>query len=97
MNANDALERIWKEAVVAYFKIFAQLCGETEKGNNTLSRPIADLRAKIRTCKVKSCRTTRPGGTWGKRRYSSYSFLTPALDGGECSATRPGRDLPPGK
>jgi hypothetical protein len=33
----------------------------------------------------------------GERRYSSYSFLTSALDGGEWSASRPGRTLPPGK
>jgi hypothetical protein len=33
----------------------------------------------------------------GDRRYSSYSFLTSALDGGEWSASRPGRALPPGK
>jgi hypothetical protein len=31
----------------------------------------------------------------GERRYSSYSFLTSALDGGEWSASRPGRSLPP--
>jgi hypothetical protein len=29
--------------------------------------------------------------------YSSYSFSTPALDGGEWSASRPGRTLAPGK
>jgi hypothetical protein len=33
----------------------------------------------------------------GDRRYSSYSFLTSALEGGEWSASRPGRPLPPGK
>jgi hypothetical protein len=33
----------------------------------------------------------------GKRRYSSYSFLTSALEGGEWSASRPGRALPPDK
>jgi hypothetical protein len=33
----------------------------------------------------------------GDRRYSSYSFLTSALEGGEWSASRPGRALPPGK
>jgi hypothetical protein len=33
----------------------------------------------------------------GGRRYSSYSFLTSALEGGEWSASRPGRALPPGK
>jgi hypothetical protein len=33
----------------------------------------------------------------GERRYSSYSFSTLALDGGEWSASRPGRALAPGK
>jgi hypothetical protein len=32
-----------------------------------------------------------------ERRYSSYSFITSALDGGEWSASRPGRALTPGK
>jgi hypothetical protein len=31
---------------------------------------------------------------WGERRYSSYSYLTSALDGGEWVASRPGRALP---
>jgi hypothetical protein len=29
--------------------------------------------------------------------YSSYSFTTSALHGGQWSASRPGRSLPPGK
>jgi hypothetical protein len=33
------------------------------------------------------------GGRW----YSSYSYLTSALGGGEWSVSRPGRSLPPGK
>jgi hypothetical protein len=33
----------------------------------------------------------------GERMYSSYSFTTSAVDGGEWSASRPGRVLPPGK
>jgi hypothetical protein len=33
----------------------------------------------------------------GERKYSSYSFSTSALDGGEWSALRPGRALAPGK
>jgi hypothetical protein len=33
----------------------------------------------------------------GERRYSSYSYLTSALDGGEWSESRPGRALLPGK
>jgi hypothetical protein len=44
--------------------------------------------------KVKSDPATRHGGAWGERRYSSYSFLTSALDGSEWSASRPGRALP---
>jgi hypothetical protein len=38
---------------------------------------------------------TRHGGAWGERKYSSYSFLTSALDGGEWSASGSGRALPP--
>jgi hypothetical protein len=37
------------------------------------------------------------GGAWGERIYSFYSFLTLALDGGEWSASRPGRALSRGK
>jgi hypothetical protein len=33
----------------------------------------------------------------GERRYSSYSFSTSALDGGEWSASRPGRALAQGE
>jgi hypothetical protein len=45
----------------------------------------------------KSSPSTRHGGAWGERRYSSYSFTTSALDGGEWSASRPGRALVSGK
>jgi hypothetical protein len=44
-----------------------------------------------------SCPATRHGGACGERRYSSYTFLTSALDGGEWSASRPGHALPLGK
>jgi hypothetical protein len=44
-----------------------------------------------------SCPNIRHGGVWGERRYSFYSFLTSTLDGGEWSASRPGRALPSGK
>jgi hypothetical protein len=43
------------------------------------------------------CPATRHEDAWGQRRYSSYSFLTSTLDGGEWSASRPGCALPPGK
>jgi hypothetical protein len=33
----------------------------------------------------------------GERRYSSYSFSTSALNGGERSASRPGRAFTPGE
>jgi hypothetical protein len=38
-----------------------------------------------------------PGRRLGERTYSSYSFSISALDGGEWSASRPGRTLAPGK
>jgi hypothetical protein len=44
----------------------------------------------------KSCPTTCHGGPWGER-CSSYSFSTSALNGGEWSASHPGRTLAPGK
>jgi hypothetical protein len=46
---------------------------------------------------MQSSPATRHGRAWGERRYSSHSFLTSALDGGEWLASRPGRALPPGK
>jgi hypothetical protein len=45
----------------------------------------------------KSSPATRHVGAWYERRYCSYSFTTSALDGGEWSASRPGRTLPLGK
>jgi hypothetical protein len=47
--------------------------------------------------KKQSCHTKRYARGKGERKYSSYSFLTSALDGGEWSALRPGRALPRGK
>jgi hypothetical protein len=50
----------------------------------------------VKTCMTtrnQSSPATRHGGAWGERSYSSYSFLTSSLDGGEWSASRPGRAL----
>jgi hypothetical protein len=46
---------------------------------------------------LRCCPTIPHGGDCGDRRYSSYSFSSSALDGGEWSASRPSRALPPGK
>jgi hypothetical protein len=51
----------------------------------------------ILACFSKSCPIIRHGGAWVERRYSSYSFSTSALDGGEWSASRPGRAFAPEK
>jgi hypothetical protein len=48
------------------------------------------------TLKKKQSRYT-PWMRLGERRYSSYSFTTSALDGGEWSASRPGRAFTPGE
>jgi hypothetical protein len=47
--------------------------------------------------KKQSSPATRHDGAWEERRNSSYSFLTSAIDGGEWSASRPGRVFPRGK
>jgi len=51
--------------------------------------------------KVHPCTGTealyRPYGPYGGVEVQLYSFLTTALEGGEGSASRPGRSLPPGK
>jgi hypothetical protein len=47
--------------------------------------------------KVKICVATRHAGAKEERTYSSYSFLTTALDGDEWSALRIGHASPLGK
>jgi hypothetical protein len=49
-----------------------------------------------RIVKVKPSRFT-PWRRLGREEYSSYSFTTSALDGGEWSASRPGRAFTPGE
>jgi hypothetical protein len=60
--------------------------------NKTLA---ADLRLLSHISKAVPQHTY--GGAEGERMYSSYSFTTSALDGGECSASRSGRSLHRGK
>jgi hypothetical protein len=55
------------------------------------------LTLAIMNSKAKSSPATRHDEAWEERRYSSYSFSTSALDGGEWSASCPGRALPRGK
>jgi hypothetical protein len=43
----------------------------------------------------RSSPTTLHEGAGRDKRFSSHSFMTLALDGGEWSASRPGRALPP--
>jgi hypothetical protein len=60
-----------------------------------------DFLIKAKSYRLYKCGKSGPctchRGAKGERRYSSYSFLTSALDEGEWSASRPGRALPPGK
>jgi hypothetical protein len=57
-------------------------------------KPFVTIR-KVKS-KVKQSLYT-PWRRLGGYEYSSYSFTTSAQDGGEWSASRPGRALPPGK
>jgi hypothetical protein len=63
-----------------------------ERFSNTPDRIIATI-IKKRLSRNAACH----GGTLGERRYSSYSFLTWALEEGEWSASCPSHALPPGK
>jgi hypothetical protein len=49
------------------------------------------------SAKIKTQSRHTPYRRLGQRMYSSYSFTILALDGGEWSASRPSRALPPGK
>jgi len=53
----------------------------------TLSSP----QLSERYLKKEGCPTTRHEGAWDERKYSSYSFSTSALHGGEWSASLSGR------
>jgi hypothetical protein len=55
------------------------------------------LKLDFRPEAKQSCPATRHIDAKGKMRYSSYSFLTSAVGGGERSASGPGRALPRGK
>jgi hypothetical protein len=55
---------------------------------NALITLLMSMDLKVRTKILEACKksinhTTRHGGAWVERRYSSYSFLTSALEGGE--------------
>jgi hypothetical protein len=62
---------------------------------NLLCVPICFISPVIPYSKKKSRPATRHVCAWGERRYSSYSFTISALDGGEWSASRPGRAFTP--
>jgi hypothetical protein len=74
----------WKQHIMAFF-VVQNVC------------MVINLYNYANFIKRLSDPATCHGGAWGERRYSSYSFLTSALDGGEWSASCPGRALPPGK
>jgi hypothetical protein len=80
--------------------LFAVLKAEGEKSKRvsikyvrrcTLKQAVGDeMRRGFRNFKYlwDSSPSTRHGGAWGERRYSSYLFTTSALDGGEWSFMR---------
>jgi hypothetical protein len=69
--------------------------GPTDTKTDTQTGDVKSLLSFLES-RLKSCPTTH---LWRLREemYSSYSFLTSALDAGERLASRPGHALPPGK
>jgi hypothetical protein len=68
-------------------KVYTNLVGKLE-GKKSVDR-------KVKEGKLVPLSST--AAHLGDKRYSCYSFLTSALEGGEWSASRPGRALPPRK
>jgi hypothetical protein len=66
---------------------------------NIRSYSLIDIQLSLLAYNVKGKKPSRytPWRRWGGEEYNSYSFLTSALDGGEWSASRPGRAFTPGE
>jgi hypothetical protein len=59
--------------------------------------PLCLIRFDFISVKALLWADTHHAGAWRERRYSSYSFSTLALHGGDWSALSPGRAIPRGK
>jgi hypothetical protein len=77
-------------------KIFYQTARFIISGDSQPSSYSSPWQPQLSKSKVKQSLYT-PWRRLGGEEYSSYSFTTSALDGGEWSTSRPGRALPPGK
>jgi hypothetical protein len=71
---------------------------DCHKGSRTITasahlKVFPELHSSLQK-KKKISPATCHSGAWGQRRYSSYTFLTSVLHGGEWSASRPVRTLP---
>jgi hypothetical protein len=94
LKENTTLLRHRYEFEIGKYSLFVPI--DTQCGQNAELLTWM-LKQVITVWKSQSCPTTRHEGAWGERKYSSYSFLTSALDRGERSASRFGRSLLPGK
>jgi hypothetical protein len=62
-------------------EVFGSLISDVEFSCSPVRRrPVTQFVRKYRA-HLQAAVATRHGGAWGERRYSSYSFLTSALDG----------------
>jgi hypothetical protein len=77
-----------------YSKILAMLQINSHPSSTPCCNSPTSLTAIAEAKAVPLDGTKALGG--GERKYSSNSFMTSALDGGEWSASRPGRALPLG-
>jgi hypothetical protein len=76
--------------------LFLRYWGTGSARNGDLELPVYLFKTKQGYKTLKLSHYT-PEGAWVERKYSSNTFSTSALDGGEWSASRPGRSLAPGK
>jgi hypothetical protein len=96
MKTNQYISFLWKCLLVRSKISYPVAFSLTALQNNMSSWPLLSLIQRANSNKKKAV-PLHAMEALGGERYSSYSFTTSALDGGEWSASRPGRALPPGK
>jgi hypothetical protein len=88
------VERVRYVCMCIYIYIYVCVCVCIYTHTHTCKSIYTNIHTHIHIhTKVVPLRCTE--AHFGEKRYSSYSLLTSALEGGEWSASRPGRDLNP--
>jgi hypothetical protein len=89
--------RVWNKPKPACPDVSTERIMISEETRQVTAFPHIPTRQSATTNEANLSHHTQWKRFGGERRYSSYSFSTSALDGGEWLVSRPGRALAPGK